>query len=387
MTPELSIVMPCLNEARTVGTCVGTAKQFLERTGIEGEVIVADNGSSDGSQRIAEESGARVVTVSERGYGHALIEGIGAARGTYVIMADADDSYDLSSLDDFVSRLRGGDDLVMGNRFKGGIEKNAMPPLHRYLGNPLLSFLGRLFYGAPVGDFHAGMRGFNREKILALSLGCGGMEFASEMVVKAVLENYRISEVPIKLYPDGRDRPPHLNSWQDGWRHLRFLLIFTPRWLFVYPGLLLMAIGLLGTLALFPGPVTLGEVSFDIHTLLYCSAFIVLGLQMLYMGCIAGIVGFSFEILPRGRVNRLVEWFTLERGLIVGTLLFLSGLAWSVLSVVEWGETGFSTLEPIESMRSTIPAVTLLIVGVQTVIAALFVGLFDMYREQHIGRQ
>lgn len=386
MSIELSILMPCLNEAKTLPACIEKAQAFLARSGIHGEVIIADNGSTDGSREVARALGARVIEVGQRGYGHALIEGISAATGTWVIMGDADDSYDFSALDSFVERLRAGDDLVMGNRFRGGIERNAMPALHRYLGNPVLSFLGRLFYRSAVGDFHSGLRGFNRQRILDLSLNCGGMEFASEMVVKATLADLRISEVPIRLYPDGRDRAPHLNSWRDGWRHLRFLLLFSPRWLFIYPGLFLMLIGVVGMIALIPGTVEIGGVSFDIHTLLYCSAFTILGLQMFYMGCVARITGSAFDVLPRGRTDRIGEWLTLEHGLLLGGLAFLAGLIWSVASVVSWGETDFSRLDPVQTMRNTIPAVTLMIIGGQTMIAVFFLNALHMYREKHDAR-
>lgn len=387
MTPELSIIMPCLNEARTLPTCIRKAQAFLARAKITGEVVVADNGSTDASRDIACRMGARLVDVPARGYGHALIEAIKAAKGTYVIMGDADDSYDFSDLSDFVARLRDGDDLVMGNRFRGGIDKGAMPALHRYLGNPLLSFLGRLLYRAPVGDFHCGLRGFNRQQIIALALNCGGMEFASEMVVKAALNDYRISEIPIRLHVDGRDRPPHLNSWQDGWRHLRFLLIFSPRWLFVLPGLILMGLGLLGMLALLPGPLTIGTVTFDIHSLLYCAGSIVLGTQMFYMGCMAAAMGFAFNVLPPGRTSRLAGRITLERGLLIGGLALLAGFALSLKTVIDWEHTGFSHLNPVQTMRSTIPAVALMIVGVQTMITSLLLSAFDIYREQHEVRR
>ena len=256
---ELSVVMPCLNEEKTLGICIEKALGCFRASGIVGEVIIADNGSTDRSCEIATELGARVVHVANKGYGSALQGGIAAAAGTYVIMGDADDSYDFSALDDFVASLREGTDLVMGNRFRGGIEPGAMPPLHRYLGNPVLSFIGRLFFPATTGDFHCGLRGFNRERILSLGLSCSGMEFASEMVVKASLAGFSIDEVPTKLHRDGRDRPPHLNSWRDGWRHLRFLLLFSPRWMFLYPGLGLLTIGVLLSTRLALGPLEIGD--------------------------------------------------------------------------------------------------------------------------------
>ncbi len=276
---ELTIVMPCLNEAETVATCVHKAVGFLAESGIDGEVVVADNGSTDGSQRLATDAGARVVPIAEKGYGNALMGGIAAARGTYVIMGDADDSYDFTSLMPFVTELRKGKDLVMGNRFKGGIDPGAMPKLHKYLGNPVLSFIGRLFFPSAIGDFHCGLRGFSRESALRLNLQATGMEFASEMVVKATLWGQDISEVPTTLKKDGRSRPPHLRSWRDGWRHLRFLLLFSPRWLFFLPGAFLFLLGLVAGAVVEAGPVSIGNVTFDVDTLVAASAMVVIGFQ------------------------------------------------------------------------------------------------------------
>src|SRR5216683_2493132 len=263
--------MPCLNEAETVATCVRKAAGFLREHGIDGEIVVADNGSTDGSQRLAEEAGARVVAVSAKGYGNALLGGIVDAQGRYIIMGDADDSYDFTALMPFVSALRDGADLVMGNRFRGGIAPGAMPPLHRYLGNPVLSFVGRLFFRSAIGDFHCGLRGFNRDSVMALNLQATGMEFASEMVVKAALAGQHVTEVPTTLAKDGRSRPPHLHTWRDGWRHLRFLLLYSPRWLFLYPGALLMLAGAAAGAWLLPGPRTIAGVAFDVHTLVYAA--------------------------------------------------------------------------------------------------------------------
>src|ERR1700760_3659962 len=275
---ELTILMPCLNEAETLAICIDKARGYLERSGVVGEVLIADNGSTDGSQLIAEEHGARVVAVPEKGYGAALIGGINAARGRFVIMGDADDSYDFENLEGMIERLRGGADLVMGNRFQGGIAPGAMPFLHRYLGNPVLSFIGRLFFSIPVGDFHCGLRGFSRQSMLDLRLQSPGMEFASEMVVKAALNGLRIEETPTTLKPDGRSRPPHLKTWRDGWRHLRFLLLHSPKWLFVYPGLVLIFLGLAGAIALSAGAVRLTSgLELDIHTLTAACFSILIG--------------------------------------------------------------------------------------------------------------
>src|SRR5271165_6547534 len=274
---ELTILMPCLNEAETVGRCVSKARAFLAQSGVAGEVLIADNGSTDGSQAIAASLGARVVPIASRGYGNALIGGIRAAHGRFVIMGDSDDSYDFSALGGFVEKLRAGYQLVMGNRFRGGIRPGAMPPLHRYLGNPVLTAIGRIFFRSPCGDFHCGLRGFDRAAILGLDLQASGMEFATEMVVKATVAKLRLIEVPTKISPDGRGRPPHLRSWRDGWRHLRFLLLFSPRSLFLYPGFGLFAIGCLAMAWLLPQPRQLGSVGFDVHTLLYASLAVVVG--------------------------------------------------------------------------------------------------------------
>ncbi len=380
---ELSIVMPCLDEEATLGRCIGKAQAYLERSGIDGEVIVADNGSTDASVRIAGSLGARVVHVEARGYGNALMEGIHAARGKYVIMADADDSYDFTDLDPFVEELRKGADLVMGNRFKGGIEKGAMPFLHRYLGNPVLSFIGRLFFSGNLGDFHCGLRGFNRSRILELRLACPGMEFASEMVVKATLAGYRIQEVPVRLYRDGRNRPPHLNSWQDGWRHLRFLLLFSPRWMFLYPGILATVAGLSLTLTLIQGPFTLAGVVFDIHSLLYACALVILGVQMILFSAMLQLMGLRFGRLPEtAGVNRLFRSFTLERGLFAGSIAIAAGLYWSGEALFQWGRVNFSNLDPAVTMRHTIPAVSLIIIGTQTIISSFFISAMELFRDQ-----
>ena len=279
---ELTILMPCLNEEATVGLCVKKALGYLRGAKLNGEVVIADNGSTDDSQRIATAHGARVVHISERGYGSALMGGIAHARGRYVIMGDADDSYDFSDLDPFIEKFHEGYDFVIGNRFRGGIKPGAMPFLHRYLGNPVLSWIGRNFFNIPIGDFHCGLRGFKRSAILKLGLTCEGMEFASEMVVKAKLQDLRLAEVPTTLSPDGRNRPRHLNTWRNGWRHLRFLLLFSPKWLFLYPGILLQFLGLTSMVLLIAGPFTIGNLTLDVNTLIYCSAAIICGDRSLH---------------------------------------------------------------------------------------------------------
>jgi len=378
---ELTILMPCLNEAETLGTCVRKARDYLARSGIAGEVLVADNGSTDGSQAIAESLGARVVAVPERGYGAALIAGIAAARGRFVIMGDSDDSYDFTALDPFVAKLREGYQLVMGNRFKGGIMPGAMPPLHRYLGNPVLSTIGRLFFGSPVGDFHCGLRGFDRDAMRRLELRAPGMEFASEMVVKATVQGLRMAEVPTTLSPDGRSRPPHLRSWRDGWRHLRFLLVFCPRWLFLYPGAGLFLAGLLAMALLLPGPVSAAGLTFDVHTLLYASGAMIMGFQAVQFWVFARIYGAQEGVVPEeGRLSALLARFGLEPALVVAGLLVLAGLGLGVAAVVIWGAEHFGPLSGMGAMRVAIASVTAMVLGLQLAFGAFFVALLGMMR-------
>lgn len=378
---ELSIVMPCLNEAETLATCIDKARGFLDRHGIAGEIVIADNGSTDGSQEIAISRGARVVDVPSKGYGSALMGGIAAARGRYVIMGDADDSYDFTDLMPFVERLRAGDELVMGNRFLGGIEPGAMPPLHKYLGNPVLTWIGRLFFGSPSGDFHCGLRGFDRRAILALDLRTTGMEFASEMVVRATLQGLRIGEVPTTLSKDGRSRPPHLRSWRDGWRHLRFLLMYSPRWLFLYPGLFLMTAGLLVGAWLLPGPRRIGGVELDIQTMLYAAMAVVIGFQAVIFALFTKVFVISEGLMPEDpRLNRMFDYITLETGLIVGLALLLAGLGGSVHAVSEWGARAFGPLEPSRTMRWVIPAATALVLGCQIILSSFFLSILGLKR-------
>lgn len=377
---ELSIVMPCLNEAETLATCIDKAQGYLRRSGVVGEVIIADNGSTDGSQDIARAHGARVVDVPAKGYGSALLGGIEAAHGDYVIMGDADDSYDFSKLDPFVERLRAGDELVMGNRFKGGIADGAMPPLHKYLGNPVLTWVGRVLFRSPVGDFHCGLRGFNRRSILNLHLQTTGMEFASEVVVKSTLSGLRVSEVPTTLDKDGRSRPPHLRSWRDGWRHLRFLLIFSPRWLFLIPGSVAFFLGLLGTLFISFGPIILGEIGFDVSSQVYLAALTVVGYQSVLFAILTKIYaqheGFR---IPRSRnFDRLERRISLESGAIVGLLLFLIGVGIAIAQFVDWANTGFGTLETRATLRLAIPAALLMMLGAQTIMAGMFLGVLNV---------
>ena len=376
---ELTILMPCLNEAETLERCIAKSLIFLARSGIAGEVLIADNGSTDGSQAIAIAAGARVIQIPERGYGSALLGGINAARGRYIIMGDSDDSYDFSRLEPFVEKLREGNDLVMGNRFKGGIQPGAMPALHRYLGNPVLTTIGRMFFRSPCGDFHCGLRGFNRTAILSLDLQASGMEFASEMVVKATIRGLRITEVPTTLSPDGRSRPPHLRSWRDGWRHLRFLLLFSPRWLFLYPGVAMLVSGAMTMVWLLPHSRRLGGLTLDIHTLLYAALAVVIGIQSIQFWVFAKVYGMREGIVPPDpRFRRIIRVMTLEVGLIAGALLLLVGLALSVLALSQWGYAAFGGLSPDTTMRLVIPSATAMLLSFQIAYGAFFLSVLEI---------
>ncbi|MCZ8240397.1 MAG: glycosyltransferase family 2 protein [Microcystis sp. LE19-131.1A] len=373
-TLELSIIMPCLNEAETLATCIGKARDYLERHKIAGEVLIADNGSSDGSQEIATNSGARVVPIPERGYGSALRGGIAAAKGQYIIMGDADDSYDFTNLSPFLEKLRQGYDLVMGNRFQGGIKPGAMPVLHKHLGNPVLTWLGRLFFGSPCGDFHCGLRGFSKQAIKQLNLRTTGMEFASEMVVKASLYGLKITEVPTTLSPDGRSRPPHLKTWRDGWRHLRFLLMYSPRWLFLYPGLALMFLGFVATIWFMTQP--------RVHTLLYSATALIIGFQIVSFAIFTKAFAISEGLLPEDRkLRRFLRYINLEVGLIIGVILFLVGIGGSVYALYTWNAQLYGALDPAVTMRIVIPSVTALGLGVQVIFSSFFLSVLGLKRK------
>ena len=378
---EVTVVMPCLNEAETLAVCIRKALDCLSDNGISGEVVVADNGSTDGSQAIAEAEGARVVPVEVKGYGNALMGGIDLARGRYVLMGDADDSYDFSALLPFIEKLREGNDLVMGNRFRGGIAPGAMPALHRYLGNPVLSGLGRLFFRCPVGDFHCGLRGFSREAIWRMKLQTTGMEFASEMVVKATLLGLRIVEVPTTLSPDGRSRPPHLRSWRDGWRHLRFMLLFSPAWLFLYPGLLLMIVGFGVGVWLLPEARQLGGATLDVNTLAYSALAVLLGFQSVLFAVFTRTFVSTQGLGPESRtLNKLYRYVTLETGLIVGGVLIVLGFTGSVAATFGWSEVDFGELNPSEVLRQVIPSVLAIALGFQIVLASFFLSVLGLKR-------
>lgn len=383
---ELTILMPCLNESETLATCIGKARSYLETSGIKGEIVIADNGSTDGSQEIAASLGARVVLVPQRGYGAALIAGIQAAKGSYVIMGDSDDSYDFSRLDGFVERLRAGAELVMGNRFKGGIAKGAMPPLHRYLGNPVLSTIGRVLYRTPIGDFHCGMRGFSRASILRLGLTSPGMEFASEMVMKATLARLRIAEVPTTLSPDGRSRPPHLRSWRDGWRHLKLLLTFAPFSLFLYPGFLLLGLGTVLFLPLMFGPVALGDVTLDAGTLVFAATFIMTGFQLVWFHALARLFAVQSNLLPTSpRFEALRARLTVDTACQAGAGFILLAVLATIGSVWFWASAGFGTLDGGTITRLAALVAVLAALGVQSVTNGFLWGLLN--QKAHVASE
>jgi len=378
---ELSILMPCLNEAETLATCIKKAQKALESLNVQGEVVIADNGSTDGSPEIASSLGARVVHVAEKGYGSALLGGIKAARGKYIIMGDADDSYDFTNLGPFLEKLRAGYELVMGNRFKGGIAPHAMPPLHKYLGNPVLTGIGRLFFRSPCGDFHCGLRGFSKAAIQGLDLRMTGMEFASETVVKASLHGLRIAEVPTTLSVDGRNRPPHLRSWRDGWRHLRFLLLYSPRWLFLYPGLLLMLVGAVVSGWLLVGPRVVDGITLDVHTFLYAAMAIIIGYQTVIFAIFTKVFAITEGLLPEDpRLKSLFNYIKLETGILAGALLLAAGIGLSIYALSFWSATSFGPLDPSRTLRLVIPAVTLIALGLQTVLSSFFLSILGLER-------
>lgn len=377
---ELSVVMPCLNEAQTLGSCIEKALQFMSDNDINGEVVVADNGSTDGSRQIATNLGARVISISHRGYGNALRGGIDCARGYYVIMGDSDESYDFSALMPFVEKLREGYDLVMGNRFKGGIAPGAMPPLHKYLGNPVLTGIGRLFFCCPSSDFHCGLRGFRKDAVKKMNLRTTGMEFASEMVIKATLKGLKIAEVPTTLLPDGRTRSPHLRSWRDGWRHLRFMLLYSPKWLFLYPGMVLIALGLIIGARLVFGPIIVGSVHFDVQTMLFAGTAVIIGYQSCLFAIFSNVFGSNEGLLPpSSRLNFFPERVSLERGVVIGLSLIVCGLGGSFYAVGYWGKiANFGVLNAQITLRVIIPSITAIIVGLQTVLASFFLSILDL---------
>jgi len=378
---ELSVVLPCLNERETVATCVTKAVAALKQAGIAGEVIVADNGSTDGSIELAQSAGARIVHVSQRGYGNALRGGIQAARGAFVLMADSDDSYDFSHIPRFVEQLRAGSELVMGNRFLGGIRHGAMPVLHRYLGNPVLTAIGRLFFHSPSRDFHCGIRAFRKDSYDRMDIRSTGMEFASEMVVKASLLRMKVSEVATTLSPDGRSHPPHLRTWHDGWRHLRFLLMYSPRWLFLYPGLASIVVGLATCVWLLPGPQRVGSVVFDFHTLAYGFGAILVGFQLLAFAVFTKVFAITEGLLPEDpRLNRMFDYIKLETGLLFGALCVLLGVAGSVVALSTWARTSFGPITSDNLLRLVMLSVFALILGPQIIFSSFFLSILGLRR-------
>lgn len=380
---ELSIVMPCLNEAKTVSACIRKATGFLEKTGIKGEVVIGDNGSTDGSQDLARSLGARVVNVKERGYGAACIGAIQGSNGKYVIMGDSDESYDFSDLMPFVDQLRSGFDLVMGNRFRGGIKPGAMPWKNRWIGNPALSGIGRLLFSNKIRDYHCGLRGFSKAGFDRMNLNMLGMEFASEMVLKSYLMGLPHTEVPTCLYPDGRGRPPHLRPWRDGWRHLRLMFLFSPRWLFLIPGLLMLLIGILVSARLWAGPIFFGPVGFDVHTLIYSAALISIGYQTVLFATFTRIYGINHGLLPRKPgYERIFKLFNLELGLILGLLLVVVGFGWFYQSFSVWKQSGFGALDTVQSLRPIILSGLCLTLGVQTIFSSFFLSVLGLRTRQ-----
>ncbi len=376
---ELTILMPCLNEAETIETCIKKAKKSLEENNINGEVLIADNGSTDGSQEIATKNGARVINVPLKGYGSALIEGTKQAYGKYIIMGDADDSYDFSNIMPYVEKLREGYELVMGNRFKGGIEKGAMPWSHRYIGTPVLSFIGRLFYKSKIGDFNCGMRGYEKEAILKLDLKTTGMEYASEQIVQATLNGLKIAEVPTTLKKDGRSRPPHLKSFKDGWRHLKFLLMYSPKWLFLFPGIILMLIGLIGTIAFIFGDLHISSVVLSVNSRLYFGAMFVVGFQIVIFSLFAKVYAINSGMHPKeDKFTNIIQKITLEKGLVLGIILTLIGIGLSIYAIILWKNQSFGNLNPLDVMPITINAVYLMIVGVQMAFASFILGILNI---------
>ncbi len=376
---ELTIVMPCLNEAETLEACLVKAQGFLSRSGIDGEIVVGDNGSTDGSQEIARRNGARVVDVPVRGYGAALYFACLSAKGRYIIMGDSDDSYNFSDLDAFVSRLRDGYDLVMGNRFKGEIKPGAMPWKNRYIGNPILSNIGKALFPSVIGDFHCGIRGFSKDAFERMNLRTTGMEFASEMVIKATQMKMRLAEVPTTLSPDGRSRPPHLRPYRDGWRHLRFMLLFSPNWLFLYPGVLLMVVALILGVALENGPVNLPGVQLDVNTLIYCAFALLIGFQAVLFSILSRIYSIQENLYPTPRSYRqLFQYFTLERGLLFGAALTLIGFGTAIYTVAVWKHQAFGALDLARVARIVLPAATSMALGVELILSSFLLSTLGL---------
>ena len=380
---DLTILMPCLNEAETIARCIEKAKLGIQRAGVTGEVLIADNGSTDGSQAIAEKLGARVVAIKEKGYGSALAGGCRAAMGRWILMGDSDDSYDFSEADRFVKKFQEGYELVMGCRLPiggGTIMPGAMPWKNRWLGNPVLSFIGRLFFKCPAHDFHCGLRGFTKEAFEKMDLQTTGMEFASEMVIKATLKKLRISEVPTTLHKDGRSRPPHLKPWRDGWRHLRFMLLFSPRWLFLIPGIVLSLVGMAFATRLALGDFQVGHILFNVGTLAVACMTVIVGFQLISFAFFTKVFAIAEGLLPDDpKLTRVFRLFTLEKGIVLGLLVFAAGIALLVRSVWIWKQANYGLLPSTEeNLRRLIPAVTLIVLGIQGIFSSFFMSALGL---------
>jgi len=379
---DLTILMPCLNEAETLARCIEKAKAGIQRSGVRGEIIVADNGSLDASIEIAEKSGARVVLVNEKGYGRALRGGIRAAGGKWILMGDADDSYDFSQISGFVKKFQEGFDLVMGCRLPAGggtILPGAMPWKNRWLGNPALSFIGRLFFKCPAHDFHCGLRGFTKDAFEKMELQTTGMEFASEMVIKATFKNLKIAETPITLHKDGRSRPPHLKPWRDGWRHLRFMLLFSPQWLFLAPGICLSALGILFAAALSLENIQIGGVAFDVGTLVVACMTVIIGFQLVAFAFFTKVFAIAEGLLPDDpKFSRAFKFFNLEKGILIGLAILLAGIVLSARAIWIWKLAGFGELSPEENLRRLIPAATLIVLGIQSIFSSFFMSALGL---------
>lgn len=376
---DISILMPCLNEAETLATCINKAQKWIKASGLIGEVVIADNGSVDGSQEIAKSLGARVVNVSERGYGSALFYGAMSAKGKWIVMGDSDDSYDFSSLDAFVVRLQAGADLVMGNRFMGGIGPGAMPWKNRYIGNPVLTFIGRLLFNCPSRDFHCGLRAFTKAAFLKMDLRTTGMEFASEMVIKANLFKMKIQEVPTTLSKDGRSRPPHLRPWRDGWRHLRFMLLFSPKWLFFYPGLVVFLFSLISYISLLSGPVAIGGIEFSFNTMLVAEAGIIIGSLFLIFAVLVRLIGISEGLLPEHAfIEKLRTSSVLEIGGLAGVGLLTFGILFVLNAIQKWGNFGFSYMPDFSLLRLVSLATLMMVSGGMIFLFSMVVGFLSL---------
>jgi len=380
---ELTILMPCLNEAETIARCIEKAKRGLERAGVAGEILIADNGSTDGSQAIAEKLGARVVAVKEKGYGNALRGGIEAARGEWILMGDADDSYDFAEADRFVEKFQNGDELIMGCRLPvggGTIMPGAMPWKNRWIGNPVLTTIGRIFFKCPAHDFHSGLRGFTRTAYYKMELQTTGMEFASEMAIKGTLKKLKISEVPITLHKDGRSRPPHLKPWRDGWRHLRFMLIYSPRWLFLVPGIFLTALGIIFSAALAVQDIQLGGIQLNVGTLMMACMSVVVGFQLVAFAFFTKVFAIAEGLLPEDpKLSRVFKTFTLEKGIVAGLLILLAGFVMFARALWLWQQANFGLLPSTEeNLRRLIPAATLILLGIQSVFSSFFMSVLGL---------